>query len=184
MSHEIRTPLNGVIGFTDLVLKTSLNEVQQQYLDIVNQSANALLSIINDVLDFSKIEAGKLELDIEKSDLYELAAQATDIITYQIQAKGLEMLLNLTKNLPRFIWTDSVRLKQVLINLLSNASKFTEKGEIELKIEKLPTQSDQVTLRFSVRDTGIGIHPDKQQKVFDAFAQEDGSTTKKYGGQV
>jgi PAS domain S-box-containing protein len=182
MSHEIRTPLNGVIGFTDLVLKTQLNETQQQYLSIVNQSANALLSIINDILDFSKIEAGKLEFDIEKCDLYELSAQATDIITYQIQKKGLEMLLNITYDLPRFIWVDSVRLKQILINLLSNAAKFTETGEIELKIEDLHSQQGQNTLRFSVRDTGIGIKLEKQHKIFEAFSQEDSSTTKKYGG--
>ncbi|MGY4537842.1 PAS domain S-box-containing protein [Mucilaginibacter sp. UYNi724] len=182
MSHEIRTPLNGVIGFTDLMLKTQLNEIQQQYLTIVNQSANALLSIINDILDFSKIEAGKLELEIEKCDLYELGAQATDIITYQIQTKGLEMLLNIPPDLPRFIWTDIVRLKQILINLLSNASKFTEHGEIELKIAALSMETDQVTMRFAVRDTGIGIKPDKQLKIFDAFSQEDGSTTKKHGG--
>lgn len=182
MSHEIRTPLNGVIGFTDLVLKTNLNEIQKQYLSIVNQSANSLLSIINDILDFSKIEAGKLELELEKCDLYELGAQASDIITYQIQTKGLEMLLNLSPDLPRFIWADPVRLKQVLINLLSNASKFTEHGEIELKVEVVLSQPNATTFRFSVRDTGIGIHPEKQQKVFEAFSQEDGSTTKRYGG--
>jgi PAS domain S-box-containing protein len=182
MSHEIRTPLNGVIGFTDLVLKTKLNETQQQYLTIVNQSANALLGIINDILDFSKIEAGKLELSIEKCDLYEMSAQATDIITYQIQTKGLEMLLNIPYDLPRFIWTDSVRLKQIMINLLSNASKFTEKGEIELKIESFDGDGELTHFRFSVRDTGIGIKPDKQQKIFEAFSQEDGTTTKKYGG--
>ncbi|MGY4383066.1 PAS domain S-box-containing protein [Pedobacter sp. UYP24] len=182
MSHEIRTPLNGVIGFTDLVLKTKLNETQQQYLSIVNQSANALLGIINDILDFSKIEAGKLELSIEKCDLYEMSAQATDIITYQIQTKGLEMLLNIPYDLPRFIWTDSVRLKQIMINLLSNASKFTEKGEIELKIEIIGEQEELKIFRFSVRDTGIGIKLDKQEKIFEAFSQEDGTTTKKYGG--
>lgn len=182
MSHEIRTPLNGVIGFTDLVMKTMLNETQSQYISIVNQSANALLSIINDILDFSKIEAGKLELDVEKCDLYELSCQATDIITYQVQTKGLEMLLNIPADLPRFIYADSVRIKQILVNLLGNASKFTEIGEIELKIEKIGNKGDQSTLRFSVRDTGIGIRPEKQQKIFEAFSQEDSSTTKKYGG--
>lgn len=182
MSHEIRTPLNGVIGFTDLVLKTSLSDIQQQYLVIVNQSANALLGIINDILDFSKIEAGKLELEVEKCDLCELGAEASDIITYQIQTKGLELLLNLAPDLPRFIWADSIRLKQVLVNLLSNAAKFTEKGEIELKITALGFRANKARIRFNVRDTGIGIKPERQQKIFEAFAQEDGSTTKKYGG--
>ncbi len=181
MSHEIRTPLNGVIGFTDLVLKTRMTATQKQYLTIVHQSANSLLGIINDILDFSKIEAGKLELDIAQCDIHEITGASADIISFPIQSKGLELLLNIPPTLPRFIWADEIRLKQIL----SNAAKFTEKGEIELKIEILhyePSESNEITCRFMVRDTGIGIKEEKQKKIFEAFSQEDGSTTKRYGG--
>ncbi|MBB2149870.1 PAS domain S-box protein [Pedobacter gandavensis] len=183
MSHEIRTPLNGVIGFTDLVLKTELSPIQEQYLTIVNESANALLGIISDILDFSKIESGKLELEIEKCDLHEMGNQAIDINMYQAQRKALEIKLIIAENVPRFIWTDWVRLRQVMINLLSNAVKFTDTGEIVLKIAALsPKQGDLMMIRFEVKDTGIGIKLDKHHKVFEAFSQEDGSTTKRYGG--
>jgi CheY-like chemotaxis protein len=141
------------------------------------------LSVINDILDFSKIEAGKLELEIEKCDLFEIGSQAADIISFQIKTKNIEMLLNIAPDLPQFIWTDAIRLKQVLFNLLSNAAKFTEKGEIELKVSALSdTTQSEIWFRFEVRDTGVGIRADKVEKIFEAFAQEDSSITKKYGG--
>ena len=184
MSHEIRTPLNGVIGFTDLLTKTEMNESQRQYMKIILQSSNSLLDLINDILDFSKIEAGKLELNIEPVDLFELAGQAIDVIKFKAHEKKLEIIFNVSPSLPRYIWVDSVRLRQIIINLLSNAVKFTVNGEIELKIEiALKNHSlREAEFVFSVRDTGIGIAPENSQKIFEAFSQEDSSTTRKYGG--
>jgi signal transduction histidine kinase/DNA-binding response OmpR family regulator len=183
MSHEIRTPLNGVIGFTDLLTKTKLNETQHQYLGIISQSSNALLNTINDILDFSKIEAGKLEIHATRCNLHELLGEAADVVKYQVQSKRLEFLLNIAPNVSKFVWVDEVRIKQILINLLGNAVKFTETGEVELKIQLIAGKSSGSQIyRFSVSDTGVGIHPDKMLKIFEAFSQEDASVTKKYGG--
>lgn len=183
MSHEIRTPLNSVIGFSDLLKKTHLDDTQKMYNTAVFQSANSLLDIITEILDFSKIEAGKLEIDISKTDLQELAFSITNMVSFQAHEKNLEILLNLSNDIPRFIWADSLRLRQILINLMANAVKFTKKGEIELKITPIKIlPENKIMLRFSVRDTGIGILPENQKKIFEAFTQEDASTTRKYGG--
>lgn len=182
MSHEIRTPLNGVIGFTDLLKGTPLSPVQQQYVNNANVSGHTLLGIINDILDFSKIEAGMLHLELIKTDIVELLESSMDIVKFQAGQKNIELILNIHQSMPRFVVTDALRLKQVLANLLGNAVKFTEKGEVELKVDYQPLQDRKGKLTFFVQDTGIGIKEEQMSKLFKAFSQADSSTTRKFGG--
>jgi len=183
MSHEFRTPLNGLLGFSRLLHKTPLNAVQQQYLQAVTQSGQVLLELINDVLDFSKIEAGKLELERQPLNPLELVEEVIDLLAFQAHSKALDLLLRVPQPLPTVIWTDPVRLRQVLTNLLSNAVKFTTSGEVELSLEVLSHVPGQASvLRFGIRDTGLGIAASDQQQIFEAFSQADASMTRRYGG--
>jgi signal transduction histidine kinase/DNA-binding response OmpR family regulator len=182
MSHELRTPLNGVIGMVDLLLATPTNSQQRRYCDLAKVSALSLLDLINDVLDFSKIEAGKLELESADFDLHETVEGVSQVLAERAKKKNLQLICGIDPQVPRFVTGDAVRFRQVLTNLISNAVKFTERGEVAVHLMLLQQSDSKATVKIDVRDTGMGIPKERQDRLFKSFSQVDASTTRKFGG--